>query len=1294
MRFSRFSQSIDAKRVSFEVELLYDLIVVSVRPDSPLVFVSYAHEDKELCRRFVLMLGLVLGARGYRVWWDQTMVAGVWRDQIDDSLNSAVASLLLVSEYSLTSTFIMEEELPRLLTKGPVAPVYVRPCPWRAVPAVADLQFLGSTETALTEISGDMAAALTDLAQRAPDFLGLPHVTEGTSVNPLADRPRKRVGEAVPSGRPGPLKGVPELPPNHFARPTQLDGLRTLVLAGRAGVGSAGAGAVGVLGVGGMGKTVLTVALARDPVVREAFPDGVYWIVLGEHPDPVAAQVELARLLGSAADYRTVAEGRTALSEMLANRRVLLIIDDVWSAAAAEALLVTGASGRIVLTTRHSLVLSRLHTRAYRLERLEDDEARRLLAQMAFQPDGLPDEADGLIDALGGVVLALALVGATIAYGTSWATALAEVRKAGDVYTDEGFANQFRALHLAWNALTEQERSRYGELVVFGEDVTVPVLTVSRLWRYTAGFDEQATTGLCAALSERNLLVFDAGVRLHDQQRAFLLLQIPDSALAHRQLLTAHEPAQATPGQWNSLPYDEPYMFDHLVEHLVAAGDVPGLRAVVTDPLWLLGRFHRSGPHAPESDLERALIALPTFRSGQQVLDRFRLISHALGAVSAIGDRAMTLTNLGADLDPEHRLNPLLPSVRLRRETDARIDALERVFVCHPAPAGQPWPRWGGVWSVVWSPDSRRLATGGADATVRTWPTGADAPASATLTGHSAGVRSVAWAPDGRRLASGADDGTARVWDPDDPALPPPLVFTGHVGSVWSVAWSPDSNRLATADSAGTLRIWDVDLLAHRPRTFTGHLGSVWAVAWSPDGRYVASGGADRTVRIWDLSSSDDSQPSVLTGHHGWVWAVAWSPCGDRIASAGDQTVRVWPIAGDATQTYIGHSDLVWSVAWAPDGRYLVSGSADRSVRIWKLEDPSSESAIELTGHEDLVWSVAWSPDGRRVASGGQDETARLWDASVDHPRPTRRVDHGRRVWAVDWSPDGRWVATGNEDGIVRLWDPDLPDRVVAEVAELTGGVWSVAWAPDGRRLAMGGADRVVRIWDKLGAADTIRLTGHQGLVRSIAWDPGGKCLATSGDDGTIRIWDLDELGTAPTILGGHAGWVPSIAWSSDGTRLASGGDDGTVRVWDAHTPATPPVVIGGGLGRVASVAWSPDSRLLAAGAGDGTVGIWGSEVWDSTVDEHLDAPPMFAAHTEAVLSVVWSADGARLATAAEDRTVRIWDTRTAVPVCGVGVGNRLFTIAWRGNRIAVGTATRWDVLTVEDLAPLSGTTG
>jgi len=199
----------------------------------PLLFVSYAHEDKELCRRLVLMLGLVLKARGYDVWWDQAMVAGTWSNQIEGSLRRAVAGLLLVSEHSLTSRFVMEEELPRLLVRGAVAPVYGRPCPWETVPAIAALQFLGSTEKALAEMDesrGELAAALSALAKQAPDFLGLRPVADEPGPFPGAEDPGRaqdRTGAAVVSDHLGALYGVPDLPGGYFERTAELDQLRS-----------------------------------------------------------------------------------------------------------------------------------------------------------------------------------------------------------------------------------------------------------------------------------------------------------------------------------------------------------------------------------------------------------------------------------------------------------------------------------------------------------------------------------------------------------------------------------------------------------------------------------------------------------------------------------------------------------------------------------------------------------------------------------------------------------------------------------------------------------------------------------------------------------------------------------------------------------------------------------------------------------------------------------------------------------------------------------------------------------
>jgi WD40 repeat protein len=282
--------------------------------------------------------------------------------------------------------------------------------------------------------------------------------------------------------------------------------------------------------------------------------------------------------------------------------------------------------------------------------------------------------------------------------------------------------------------------------------------------------------------------------------------------------------------------------------------------------------------------------------------------------------------------------------------------------------------------------------------------------------GHSREVYTVVWSPDGKRIASGSRDTTVKVWDATDGGNP--YTYSGYTDTVFSVAWSPDGKRIASGSGDKTVQIWNaVD--GGNVATYRGHADTVQSVAWSPDGKRIASGSRDGTVQVWD--AADGGNAYTYKGHSNWVLLLAWSSDGKRIASgSGDRTVQVWDATnGGNVYTYTGHTDSVASVAWSPDGKHIASGSWDKTVQIWNAADGSN--AYTYKGHTDTVWSVAWSRDGKRITSGSNDKTVQIWDAVDGHSIYIYR-GHSDSVNSVVWSLDGKHIASGSNDKTVQIW--------------------------------------------------------------------------------------------------------------------------------------------------------------------------------------------------------------------------------------------------------------------------------
>jgi WD40 repeat protein len=414
-------------------------------------------------------------------------------------------------------------------------------------------------------------------------------------------------------------------------------------------------------------------------------------------------------------------------------------------------------------------------------------------------------------------------------------------------------------------------------------------------------------------------------------------------------------------------------------------------------------------------------------------------------------------------------------------------------------------PHTNEILGVAFSPDRSRLATCSRDQSIclRDGLTGLlVAP---QLKGHNGWVNCVAFSPDSKRLVSCSQDRTVRLWDAVTGESR--AILHGHTGDVFSVAFTEDGAKIVSSASDGTVRIWDAQIV-ERDGVLRGHSSFVYHVAVHRDGRRVASASWDGTVRLWDMNTG--SQLACFDHGSGCiVSATAFHPDGKVLATRGRDAVHFWDLEkGQELFRFQAPTDN-WRdtrLAFSPDGKLLVSGCANREIRVWDV-NLRKEVAL-LRGHEDQIRDVVFSPDGQTLASAGakEDRTVRLWDAQTHALLRTLR-GHQDGVYALAYHPNGRVLASAGLDGTIRFWDC-ASGLELADPIRLGSNAYGIAFTPDGSRIVGACADNAIRFWDAATRQEVAELRGHDAYVHSIAFSSDGERLASASGDGTVRIWD------------------------------------------------------------------------------------------------------------------------------------------------------------------------------------------
>ena len=292
-----------------------------------------------------------------------------------------------------------------------------------------------------------------------------------------------------------------------------------------------------------------------------------------------------------------------------------------------------------------------------------------------------------------------------------------------------------------------------------------------------------------------------------------------------------------------------------------------------------------------------------------------------------------------------------------------------------------------------------------------------------------------------------------------------------------------------------------------------------------------------------------------------------------------------------------GHRDSVTSVSVSPKDPLIVSGSKDKTVRLWKPDGTPVKISKPMT-HEGDVYSVNFSPNGEYIASASADGTVKLW--KKDGTRIKTLPGNGERVVFVSFSPDNKTIISTCEGGNVRLWEiNDISSKIFIKSPHILikgdglSTIWSAEFSPDGKMIATASDNGNIQIWKKDGTPITT-FQGHSASVRYAAFGVDNKTVISASEDNTIILWKWtnNPKNYQKKVLTYQANTPYRVKFSPNNQIIAATGIDGTIKIWKVDKRTQLPS-LGRHRDKITDLSFSPDSKNIVTASRDQTIRIW-----------------------------------------------------------------------------------------------------
>lgn len=458
---------------------------------------------------------------------------------------------------------------------------------------------------------------------------------------------------------------------------------------------------------------------------------------------------------------------------------------------------------------------------------------------------------------------------------------------------------------------------------------------------------------------------------------------------------------------------------------------------------------------------------------------------------------------------------------------------------------------------------------------------------------------------------------------------------------------------LAAAGQDGVVKVWDIGTGRCLAAFGDEGSGALWCVAFADEGSMLVAGSPNGVVFVWGFASP--LQRTELRGHGSCVSSLAAGESSRVVSGSWDRTVRLWDVRTfDLVGVLRGHEDRVRAVDLSPDGETVASASDDGTVRLWDWETFDEQRRLE--GHEDYVTALCFCGSSSVIASVSDDGSAKVW--CLD-PWETELTIKGIPSPAsfIAASADGHWLATAALGDALSVFGLGKPDLLAAASA---GGptITAAAFAPEDELLALGCSDGSLQLRSLRGSS--WGLDGHHGAVWSASFESSNDSLITSALDEVVAVWSVSSRRCLRRLAPGSVVW----AVASQRRLIACASNDGGLLLWRKEGTLDR---LPGHTGGARCVAFG-ETELLASGGDDGQAIVWRL---------HEDGADRIAAlrHRFPVAAVCLLGD--RLAVASGD-SLEVWHIASCQPLRSLrGHAGSICSLSCRGRPGIVVSAAR-----------------